>query len=205
MVAEDVQANSRLRGCRLDYGRIGKRRVPKCRNMRNDIENVIDQPILRPPRKQRERPTRRRRSGATQRGTPSPRSQSLGEIVSKVRRQGAPETMPHHHDRAHADRVSDAFRRILMRCSPCLRIGQAHRLINVPKPLLDLDRWVARMRNEEELGVNDPLDDAVSAANDRDMRARISIASGEKAKEHAARGLMLNRFCAAPLGGKRAS
>jgi len=95
--------------------------------------------------------------------------------------------MPHHHNGAGANCCSDALSCVLVGGHPGRRISQAHRLINIPKSLLDLDIRVPRMRNEKKLRVNGPLDDTVSPTDDCDMRTRISIVFGEKAKKHATR------------------
>ena len=76
-----------------------------------------------------------------------------------------------------------------------------HRLINVPKSLLDHHASMARVRNREEFSIDDPFNESIGAPNSRYVRSWIGITLGENPKNTRFAPLMLSLGRGALLGG----
>jgi hypothetical protein len=59
------------------------------------------------------------------------------------------------------------------------------------------------MRDKQKLRVNDPLDDAIGAADNRNIRGWISVAFGEKTEEYPACRIDAQPLPRGPFLGKQ--
>ena len=97
--------------------------------------------------------------------------------------------MSRHHDRTISNQFLDALGCELIGRRAGDGIDQAHRLIDAPETLFDSCAEIVWMRDQQEVGVDEPFDQSFRTANRCDKRRGIGDILRDEAIEHA---LVLN-------------
>jgi hypothetical protein len=185
VVAEQIQLDARVRREGLDDLRFRKRAVANAgRNMRHHVDDVVEEAIIRDVVVEDRRPGQIAGAGRGKQARRCVRP-SFGDVFDEEGRQCAAEAVADHHYAAVADQLLDSFRRVLGG-GDAGEVGEAHRLIDAPETLLDSGSRVARMRNRNEIGIDEPFDNALGTPDCGDEGLRVGGALGNIAVEYPA-------------------